>query len=101
MIFIERSEEMDSETMRDVADDANVPFNPQSIIYIPGGSGWIGFKDAPDLPDPAKNNLESVFEDKLGHSVEFATGETQDKIHEWVEATPPERDELEKQGYPP
>lgn len=101
MIFIKRPEGLGSETMRDIAEEADVPFNPQSIIFILGGSGWIGYKDAPSLPDPALDNLEGVFEDRLGFKVEFATGETQEMLHDWVEASPEERDNLTDDGYPP
>jgi hypothetical protein len=90
--------------MRNIAIEANVPFDPQSIIYVPGGSGWIGYKtapDLPDLPDPAQNNLERGFEDKLGHPVDFATGKTQAMLLKWVEATPRQREELREDGYPP
>jgi len=101
MIFIKRPDGLNSEEMRSIADESNVPFNPQSIIYIPDGRGWIGYKDAPALPDPTLDNVDSVFEERLGFEVEFATGEIQDKLHEWVEASPDDREQLREQGYPP
>ena len=87
--------------MREIAEDANVSFDAGRIIYIPKGRGWIGYADAPKLPNDDKDKLDNAFEEELGDSVDFATGETQDKLDEWVDADATKRDELEKNGYPP
>ena len=79
--------------LRDVAEDADVSFNPQSIIYIQR-AGWVGYKDAPNLPDPAQDALSDVFSDKFGLEVRFATEDENEQLIAWVEADPDDRQDI-------
>lgn len=62
-------------------------FNEQIIVYIPLPDGdWVGYRDAPNLPDPAKDAIADVFSNKWGVEVRFATDDETEQLTDFYEA---------------
>lgn len=79
-----------SSHLREAAQET--PFNAQSIVYIPLADGdWVGYRDAPNLPDPAKDAIADVFSNKWGVDVRFATEDENDRLTEFYQADPDDR----------
>ena len=71
----------DSDTVREMAEGED--FDETSIVYI---GRYIGYKDAPNLPDQAAQNardaIEDNFEREYGIPVEAISAEEQEEILE-------------------
>lgn len=70
----------DSATMREVAEDEE--FDESSIVYV--GGRYIGYRDAPSLPDQAAQNVRDAiadnFEREYGIVVEAVSAEEREEI---------------------
>jgi len=66
----------------------DTPFDEQTILYIPlrDGGDWVGYRDAPNLPDPAKDVISDVFSEKWGVDVRFATETENEQLTRFYEA---------------
>lgn len=61
-------------TLREVANDQDVPFDPQTIT-TPGGGVYVGYDDGStsDLTDSELDNLITGLEDLTGLNIEGAS----------------------------